>query len=213
MKSLSLAVLFLAACAAPVSKPSAAPVEVITSPDLQSPIEASPLGVLPAYQASWGLKKSLYDKMTSWYSKYNKPVRYFAIADMSQHSSKKRLYLFDLQNGTIEQHNVAHGSGSDRNNDGILDSWSNSPGSNASAEGMYMTAETYSGKHGLSLKLDGLEPTNSNSRAREIVMHGADYVKDGAHAGRSWGCTALDMAVYESVINRIKGGSLLLLGN
>jgi hypothetical protein len=202
MKYILLSALFLFGCSASFVQAS--------TPAVQD--KASVVVSLPVFQASWGLKKALYDKMNAWLSK-SKPMRYVAIADMSQHSSKKRLYIFDLQTGNVEQHNVAHGSGSDRNNDGMLDNWSNLPGSNASAEGMYKCAETYTGKHGLSLKLDGLEATNSNSRARATVMHAAAYVKDGGHTGRSWGCPALDPAVFESVINRLKGGSLLLLGN
>jgi len=151
--------------------------------------------------------------MNQWLQSRGNATNYVGIVDFSQHSSKKRFYLFDLKAGTVERHNVSHGSGSDRNNDGLADTFSNQAGSNASSLGMAKTAETYNGKHGYSLRLDGLESTNSNIRSRDIVMHSATYVHDGGTTGRSWGCTALDPSIYISVIDRLKGGSFLLLGN
>ena len=62
------------------------------------------------------------------------------------------------------------------------------------------------------MRLDGLSSTNSNARKRAIVVHPATYVSDSAsRAGRSWGCPALDPKVSKSVIDRIKGGSLMLI--
>ena len=56
--------------------------------------------------------------------------------------------------------------------------------------------------------MDGKSPTNSNARARAIVIHGADYVNQGS-VGRSWGCPALEMRYFEDVIERVKGGALV----
>ena len=201
--------------AKPTATATATSTATQTAVQVKPPLNMSPDNLrdqLPAFQASWGLKRALYDNMNTYYAGYNKTVRYVAIVDFSQHSSKSRFYLFDMKAGTVERHNVSHGSGSDRNNDGMADTFSNVAGSNASSLGMYKTAETYSGKHGYSLRLDGLESSNSNARARAVVMHSATYVKDGKSAGRSWGCPALDPKVYVSVIDRLKGGSLLLIG-
>ena len=73
-----------------------------------------------------------------------------------------------------------------------------------------MTGETYDGKHGNSLRLDGVSPTNSNARARAVVMHGADYVSEGrSKQGRSWGCLALPSPDKDAVIAKLKGGSVI----
>lgn len=132
------------------------------------------------------------------------------IIDFSQHSSKRRLYIINMETGSVERHVVAHGSGSDPENDGIPAAFSNTEGSLKSSLGYYVTAETYSGKWGTSLRLDGLSSTNSNVRQRAVVMHGASYVVDGKSLqGRSWGCPALPMAEKDAVIARVKGGSLM----
>ena len=82
-----------------------------------------------------------------------------------------------------------------------------------SSLGFYRTLTTYNGKHGYSLKLAGLSPTNSNAEARAIMMHPADYVVDGVRAGRSWGCTAIDPKTSKDVIDRVKNGSIMLVDN
>lgn len=135
---------------------------------------------------------------------------YLVVIDYSQHSSRKRFYLINLNNGSVERHNVAHGLGSDPDKDGYAQKFSNVEGSKATSLGFYRTLGTYSGKHGYSLLLQGLSSTNSNAYDRAIVIHGADYVSDGSsYAGRSWGCPALDMDVRSSVITRIKNGALI----
>lgn len=160
-----------------------------------------------------GIKASVFKDAAEAYKRMpTKNDRYLAIVDFSQPSKNRRFYLFDLKNGTVERHNVAAGAGSDKNGDGIAEAFDNVPNSHKSSLGAYLTAETYVGKHGLSLRLDGQDPTNSKARARGVVVHGADYVKDGVKAGRSWGCPALDMKVFKDVINKIKGGALLYIG-
>ena len=132
------------------------------------------------------------------------------VIDFSQHSSKRRFYIVDMENGSVERHVVSHGQNSDPENDGIPKQFSNVEGSLQSSLGYYVTAETYSGKWGFSLRLDGLSSTNSNVRQRAVVMHGATYVVDGKSIqGRSWGCPALPMNEKDAVINKVKGGSLL----
>lgn len=135
---------------------------------------------------------------------------YLTVIDFSKHSSQRRLFLIDTHTGEVESLKVAHGQGSDTNYDGWAERYSNQPHSKASSIGFYLSAETYSGKYGLSLKLDGLSATNSNARSRAIVVHGAPYVSEKSEKiGRSWGCPALDQKQSRRVIDLIKKGSLI----
>ena len=137
------------------------------------------------------------------------------IIDFSQPSNKKRLYVLDLENKKILFNTlVAHGR-----NSGTL--WANSFSNNASSlkssPGFYVTAETYMGDNGYSLRLDGMEKNiNDNARDRDIVMHGAPYVDQSAiHSlgflGRSWGCPAVPESSHKEIINTIKNGTCLFI--
>lgn len=82
--------------------------------------------------------------------------------------------------------------------------------------GFYITKGTYQGKHGLSLKLSGLERGfNDNAEARAVVMHGAEYIgtsrSDAAFMGRSFGCPAVSQAESAKVINILKNGAALFI--
>ncbi len=135
---------------------------------------------------------------------------YIVVLDFSKSSNTKRFFTINLKSGAVQSYYVAHGSGSDKNHDGIAETFSNSNGSNASSLGFYRTAETYDGKHGYSLRMDGLSATNSNVRARAIVIHGADYVKNAPQIqGRSWGCFAFPMEQRTAIIDMLKGGALI----
>lgn len=140
-------------------------------------------------------------------------TRYLTIVDFSQHSGKKRFYLVNLENKSLDRTVVAHGTGSDRNADGYADAFSNTNGSNQSSLGFYFTAETYQGKNGYSLRLDGVSESNSRARARAIVMHTGSYVSEGnAKQGRSWGCLVVPPSRNTEIIGKIKGGSLIYAG-
>jgi hypothetical protein len=135
------------------------------------------------------------------------------VIDYSLPSSDKRMWVIDLDSNRLLFHEyVAHGSGSGGD---TPTSFSNRDGSHQSNIGLMKTAETYSGKHGYSLRLDGLESGwNDNARSRAIVIHGADYVSESfiranGRLGRSWGCPALRPEITSSVIDTIKGGSLV----
>jgi len=138
-----------------------------------------------------------------------------SVLDFSQPSTKKRFYLIDLQTRqVIFQDYVAHG----KNTGNLMaEKFSNSPHSNQSSLGFYKTAETYHGKHGLSLRLDGLEKgINDKARQRAIVIHSAKYaeesfIKKYGRLGRSFGCPALPSGNYEDIIKLIKGGTLLFI--
>lgn len=137
----------------------------------------------------------------------NKDV--LTIIDFKAHNSKERLFLIDMRTGDVDTFLVAHGKNSDKNYDGFADSFSNAINSLQSSLGFYLTAETYYGDNGYSLRLDGLSTTNSNARDRAIVIHGADYVTPGNKIGRSYGCPAVEQRYHQMLIDRIKDGSLI----
>lgn len=135
---------------------------------------------------------------------------YVSVIDFSKKSTLARFHIIDMNTGSVWSIHTAHGKGSDSNHDGYAEKFSNKSGSNASSLGFYRAAETYSGNHGLSLRLDGLSSTNSNARARAVVIHGASYVKESSSIqGRSWGCPAVTMSYRDKVVKSLKGGSLI----
>lgn len=169
----------------------------------------------PTYSTSFGITKTIYERAKRYYDQNWRSFsnrRYVVLIDMGLHSGKKRFVLFDLQTGTVSKHNTSHGVGSDSNNDGIATSFSNVEGSKKTSLGFYKTLYTYNGSNGRSLRLEGLEASNNNALERAIVVHGANYISDrNSTAGRSWGCPALDHAVVQSVIDKIKGGAMMLI--
>ena len=160
-----------------------------------------PPAVLEAFNVGW---KSEASSLAN--------ARYVSLFNAAAHSGDKRLYLIDLERRSVERYHVAHGRGSDPDHDGYATDFSDVPQSKKTPLGFFITAETYTGRHGHSLRLDGLEARNRNARSRAIVIHGADYVSPALEKmGRSWGCPALDNGVSRDVIERIKGGSLLYI--
>jgi hypothetical protein len=137
------------------------------------------------------------------------------IIDFSKPSTQERFFVIDLVNKKILYKTlVAHGKNSGENK---AESFSNDSKSLKSCLGFFVTAETYNGKHGYSLSLDGLEPgINDNARMRSIVIHGADYVSSGfaqkyGRLGRSWGCPALPVSITKEIIDKISEGSCLFI--
>jgi hypothetical protein len=137
------------------------------------------------------------------------------VIDFSLSSTKKRLWVIDLNSNTVLFNSVvSHGMNSGGE---YATSFSNSQSSNKSSLGFYATGETYNGKHGLSLKLDGLERgINDNARARAVVVHGAGYanpsiLKSQGFLGRSQGCPAIPEAIKNDIIKTIKGKSCLFI--
>lgn len=139
-----------------------------------------------------------------------KNQKYISLIDFGKRSTQARFFIVNLSSGDVMAIHTAHGKGSDSNHDGYAEKFSNKSGSNASSLGYYRAAETYYGKHGLSLKLDGLSSTNSNARSRAVVIHGASYVRESSVIqGRSWGCPAVANNLRDKVIGMLKGGSLI----
>jgi hypothetical protein len=172
---------------------------------------------MPVFSSKWGLRRKLYEKTIRFFDDNYKNIpnrTYVTIVDFGLSSSKKRLFLFNLENGTVEKHLVSHGAGSDPDNDTFATLFSNEPESKKSSLGFYLTLSTYIGRHGYSLKIRGLQSSNSNAESRAIVIHPALYVSEREHhAGRSWGCPALDPNISKSVIDRLRSGSLILIDN
>ena len=138
-----------------------------------------------------------------------------SIVDFSQPSSKKRLFVIDLQKKKILFNTyVAHGVNSGKE---YASQFSNLPESNKSSLGFYETAATYAGKNGYSLHLQGLEKgINDKAGIRDIVIHGADYVNEEliheqGYIGRSWGCPAVPEKLHKPIIDKIKNGTCLFI--
>jgi hypothetical protein len=136
------------------------------------------------------------------------------IADFNRASRDPRFYIVDLRSGFVTQHLVAHGRGSDPAHSGWLEMFSNDIGSYATSEGAYLTGEAYTGKYGYSLRLAGLDPSNSNARAREIVVHTAWYAEPRmaeafGKLGRSEGCFALPGISHAEAMTRLGSGRFL----
>lgn len=144
-------------------------------------------------------------------------IRYrdvIGICDFDAASSSPRFHMLDVASGKVTSLLVAHGRGSDPNHTGWLQRFSNQPGSAASSSGAFVTAEEYVGNHGRSRRIDGLDPTNSNARARAVVIHGAWYAEKTMIAqhgklGRSEGCFAFGESDLAFVMERLGPGRLI----
>ena len=136
------------------------------------------------------------------------------IADFSVPSCTPRLHLLRLSDLSVTSHLVAHGRGSDPAHTGWLARFSNEPHSYATSSGAYRTDGSYVGSHGDSMRLEGLDPTNSNAASRAIVVHGAWYVSPqmvSQHGmlGRSEGCFAVTQSSLDEILTRLGPGRLL----
>lgn len=137
------------------------------------------------------------------------------LIDFSMSSNTKRLWVIDLDSNTILFHSlVAHGKNTGNE---FAENFSNAPESFKSSLGFFVTAEIYNGKHGKSLKLDGLEKgINDNARERAVVVHGANYVsnsfiQNNKRLGRSLGCPAIPLEITDELIKTIKDKSCLFI--
>lgn len=162
-----------------------------------------------------GLNRRAYELGVSGMRYVQKPKPLLLLADMTQPSVNKRLYVIDLAHRKLLfQTYVAHGQGS-----GTLQprQFSNVAASMQSSLGFYRTMGRYWGKHGLSLKLKGLEPgINDEVFARNIVLHGAGYVcedtiRQTGMLGRSQGCPAVPDALSTPIIDAVEGGATLFV--
>jgi hypothetical protein len=137
-----------------------------------------------------------------------------AIADYSRASRERRFHLVDMVSGVTTSMLVAHGRGSDPAHSGWLQQFSNQDGSYASCAGAFVSGAEYVGKHGRSLRLNGLDASNCNALERAIVIHTAPYVteamaRDMGKVGRSQGCFTVTEANLQPVLARLGGGRFL----
>ncbi|MEO5908160.1 MAG: murein L,D-transpeptidase catalytic domain family protein [Ginsengibacter sp.] len=138
-----------------------------------------------------------------------------SIVDFSLPSTQKRLFVIDMENLKLLFNTyVAHGRNSGKE---FAEQFSNSPESNMSSLGFYITKQSYNGEHGFSLRLEGEEKgINDNAESRAIVIHCADYVSEKSikalgYMGRSLGCPALPKKYTRPIIETIKDGSCLFV--
>lgn len=162
-----------------------------------------------------GLSEAAFQYAWYGFHKMNLGKHIMAIADFSQSSTKKRLYVIDfIQKKLLLNTFVAHGRNSGQE---FARSFSNDNSSYQSSLGFYKTLGTYQGKHGLSLRLEGVEKgINDRAFERAIVMHGADYVsekfiKNTGRLGRSQGCPAVSIADHKKLIDLLYNGAGLFI--
>ncbi len=142
-------------------------------------------------------------------------VNVMTIADFSQSSRNKRLYIIDLAHMKLVFNTyVSHGKNSGGE---IATSFSNIKDSFKSTLGFMLTTDTYVGGSGYSLRFNGVEPgINDRVRFRDIIVHGSRYVNEQAaeedgKVGNSLGCPAVPLALSRKIIDCIKGGSMYFI--
>lgn len=140
-------------------------------------------------------------------------TRVLGMIDYSLPSSEPRLWVFDLQHRTLLfKLRVAHGQGTGQL---YASSFSNQADTHMSSLGAFVPDGAYIGRHGLSLRLKGVDGRfNSHAEQRAIVVHGAPYVSTAfvhAHGrlGRSWGCPAVRQDIAPKLVRALEGRSLL----
>jgi hypothetical protein len=170
--------------------------------------------------AKLGLQKHIFERaLAGWQNmkKRNELGRpeLISIADLSQSSNAKRLYVIDLENKTVLFNTyVSHGRNSGEE---YASSFGNKPQCYKSSLGFYLTGNSYNGAHGLSMRLKGLEKDiNHHAEERGIVVHGAPYVSESfiqanGRLGRSQGCPAVPEKECAPIVNSIKEGSCFFI--
>lgn len=167
-----------------------------------------------------GLKENIFNAAINGWNhllkqQQLKNVGLISIADLSQSSNSKRLYVIDIKNKKVLFNTyVAHGRNSGEE---FANSFANKPESFKSSLGFYLTGNTYIGSHGLSMRLHGFEKgINDDAEQRGIVMHGASYVSESfiqqnGRLGRSQGCPAVPVELCEQIVGSIKEGSCFFM--
>ena len=190
------------------------PMGILTSP----PVKFDPLApAAPAVPvAPGGINPQLFQKAKAALDSrpWIRDRDFIGIVDFAKSSAEERFHVVHLPSGQVDSFRVAHGSGSDPRHSGFLDYFSNRPGSEATSNGAYTTADTYHGKYGLSMKVRGLDWTNNNAEGRAIVIHNAWYAEPEmvdihGKLGRSQGCFAFSRADQFKVMSRLGGGRMI----
>jgi hypothetical protein len=143
---------------------------------------------------------------------YNPDVAFFI--DMKIHSGKNRFFVYDLKaDKIIDQGLVAHGSGSETGIEGQL-KFSNVSQSLCTSLGQYTIGESYIGRFGKAYKLRGLDNTNSNAYARNIVLHKYDPMPEEEQSGpivNSYGCPTLSEKYFQRIEKILDGSEKTVL--
>lgn len=162
---------------------------------------------------------TVFEKAMTGYSRLEKKGlvknKLLTVVDFGLSSSKKRMWILNMDTKKVLFHTfVSHG----KNTGGeFATQFSNTVNSLQSSLGFYVTAETYYGKNGLSLFIDGQEKGfNSNARKRYVVIHGADYAESSfidsmGRLGRSYGCPAVPNSIAKNLIQTIEGNSVVYI--
>lgn len=196
------------------AQPLIGPVESATPPKRREPDLAARLAALAPEADPQVIRLALQAQSCAVSTEHiADQVERLAVIDYSRPSTQRRLWVFDLvRERLLYREYVAHG----RNTGGdIATRFSNDEGSLQSSLGLFLTAGTYQGENGYSLRMDGLEPgINDRARARAIVMHGAWYVdpvqaRAQGRLGRSLGCPALRPDIAHAVIDALKQGQMV----
>jgi hypothetical protein len=159
------------------------------------------------------------------------PIRrdILGVIDFSKPSTRDRFYLINTATGRVDAYRVAHGRNSDPSGDptGLAPPTrlatasgaaraSNRLDSNMSAVGAYVAANAYDGRLGDgSVRLHGLDPTNSCTFWRAIVMHQARYMTPDpmtGQTGTSDGCLAVEVDERPEISARIRDGGFIYAG-
>ena len=189
----------------------------MTTAALASPALALNKLPLEKFPGSGGLKPDLLRRALAALEKHQDTIPnrdVIAVADFSQASRMARFHLVNMGDGKVSSHLVAHGKGSDPKHTGWLERFSNVEGSEATSDGAYRTGDFYVGQHGRSLRLHGLDPSNSNAYDRGIVVHGAwyvskDMIREHGVLGRSQGCFAFEPENLQAVMARLGQGRMI----
>jgi hypothetical protein len=178
---------------------------------------AARVAAQPKVMVDPAIDPQLLARARASFDKHRRSIRHtniVGITDFSRKSSEHRFYLLDTETGRVAKHLVCHGRGSDPAHCGFVERFSNAYGSNASSDGGYLTGDYYQGKYGRSMRLKGLDRSNSNAEGRAIVVHSAWYaepqvIHDHGKLGRSEGCFAMSYASLQEVLQRLGPGHFL----
>jgi len=185
---------------------------------IDSPLYASrPVPATVRPRANLPIDPNLYRRARAAFDRHRNSlsaIDVVGIVDYGKGSNETRFYVVDTTSGLFTQHLVAHGRGSDPAHTGFLQYFSNTPGSEASSNGAYVTADYYLGHHGRAMRVRGLDYSNSNAESRAIVIHSAWYAEpqvlaEQGRLGRSEGCFALPYQSLQEVLARLGPGRFL----
>lgn len=195
------------------------PPSIFTKPLVLDPLSpnpaTSPAAVPAAPSTLLGIDPALFQRAKAALDSHRIAARdSIGIVDFSLASREPRFHLVDLASGQVESFRVAHGRGSDPDHSGFVEQFSNRPGSEATSNGTYTTGDYYHGKYGLSMKVRGLDWTNSNAEYRAIVIHNAWYAEPEmidihGKLGRSEGCFAFSRADQWKAMTKLAGGRMI----